>query len=207
MNPKKLAIMGFGGHARSIADVALACGYTELLFVDENAGPDENFLGHRVVSHFDAREKDTSWYDAFAASGDNVRRSEQCGTIEQLGLTLVSLISPIASVGVGSLVAPGCFVGHHAHIGPMAKIGRACIINTGAIVEHESYVGDYSHVSVNATMAGRSKLGAFSMLGAGATIIDGLSVIDGVTIGAGAVVNCSIEIRGTYVGIPARRLK
>lgn len=204
MNHNKLVIMGFGGHARSVADVALTCGYLELLFVEQNAAQEENFLGHRVVKNLDGL--DSSWRDAFPASGDGLQRKKQCETIEKMGLSLVSLVSPLASVGVGSLISSGCFVGKHAHIGPMAKIGRACIINTGAIVEHEADVGDYSHVSVNAAIAGRSKLGAFSMLGASATIIDRLSVTDCVVIGAGAVVVASIKDPGTYVGIPARRL-
>lgn len=201
---KKLIIMGFGGHARSVADVALACGYHELLFVEQSAAPTENFLGHRVIQDVD--NLDDSWNDAFAASGNALQREEQCKTIERMGLSLITLLSPFASIGVGSQISPGCFIGPHVHIGPMAVVGRACIINTGAIVEHESAVGNYSHVSVNSVIAGRSKLGAFSMLGASATIIDRLSVADNVVIGAGAVVVASIESSGIYAGIPARKI-
>ncbi len=205
MSAKKLVVMGFGGHARSVADVALACGYTSLLFVDDHAGAGEHFLGHPVVRHLPA-----AWglpCDAIAALGDNQRRHQLCDSIERQGLRLVSLVSPLASCGAGSHIGPGCFVGHHAHIGPMAHIGRACIINTGATVEHECRVGDHSHVAVHATLAGRSTLGAFCMLGASATVIDGLQVADGVTIGAGALVRADITETGTYVGVPVRKLK
>lgn len=202
MENKKLLIFGFGGHARSVADIALACGYRELIFVDTNANVNENFRGHRVVKNTECM--DDSWYFAFAASGNALERKNQCTVIEQLGLSLVSLVAPSASIGVGSYISDGCFIGHHVHIGPMVSIGRACIINTGAIVEHESSVGDYSHISVNSTIAGRSKIGALSMLGAGATIIDGLSVCDNVVIGAGAVLVSSISVPGTYIGVPAR---
>lgn len=204
MTPKKILIMGFGGHARSVADVALACGYTELMFVDENARPSEHFLNHIVMNSLD--ELEALGWDAFAASGDAMKRQQQCLALEAAGLSLVSLIAPSATICIGSSIAPGCFVGHHAHIGPMATVGKSCIINTGAIVEHESCVGEYSHVSINASVAGRSKLGAYSMLGAGAIIIDRLSVADGVMIGAGAVVISSIESSGTYVGTPARKM-
>lgn len=202
---KTLVILGFGGHARSVADVALATGYLQLLFVDENANAGENFFGHPVVARFNSSSFSMS--DAFAASGDNLRRAEQCMHIENLGLNLISLVSPLASVGIGSSIAAGCFVGHHAHVGPMATIGRGCIINTGAIVEHEARLGDFSHVAVNATIAGRSGLGAYSMLGAGATLIDGVLAADGVTVGAGSVVTSSIDEPGVYVGVPVRRIK
>lgn len=204
MTQKKIVIMGFGGHARSVADVALACSYTELIFVDENARPGEHFLNHVVMNSLD--ELEGLRCDAFAASGDAMKRRQQCLALEAAGFPLVSLIAPSATICIGSSIALGCFVGHHAHIGPMANVGKSCIINTGAIVEHESCVGEYSHVSISAAVAGRSKLGAYSMLGAGAIIIDGLSIADGVTIGAGGVVTSSIELPGTYIGLPARKI-
>lgn len=204
MTPKKLLIMGFGGHARSVADVALACGYTQLLFFDEDAQSGENFLGHPVLSSL--HELDVLRCDAFAASGNARMRQQQCLALENAGLSPVSLIAPSASIGVGCIISPGSFVGHQAHVGPMAMVGKFCIINTGAVVEHESSVGDYSHVSVNATIAGRSHLGASSMLGAGAVIIDRVTVGDDVIIGAGAVVVSPISYPGIYIGVPARRV-
>lgn len=205
MTQKNLLIMGFGGHARSVADIAIACGYTKLLFVDENARPGEQLMGYEVIKSLN--ELDASWCDAFAASGDARKRQRQCLALEKAGLSLVSLVAPSASVGIGSVIFPGCFIGHQAHIGPMATLGKSSILNTGAMVEHESSVGDYSHISINAAIAGRSKLGAYSMLGAGATIIDGVTIVDGVTIGAGAVVVSSIACPGIYVGVPAKKIK
>lgn len=201
MNSRRLIIFGFGGHARSVADVALSCGYSELLFVDPNARDGETFLGHPVVPNLNS-ESMQGW-EMFPATGDNDRRREQYCEILHVGQIPVSLVSPTASVGAGGVISPGCFIGHHAHVGPMAEIGQGCIINTGAVIEHECMVGSYSHVSINSAIAGRSRLGSHSMLGAGATIIDGISVCDRVTIGAGALVLRSIDAAGTYVGVPA----
>jgi acetyltransferase-like isoleucine patch superfamily enzyme len=67
-------------------------------------------------------------------------------------------------------------------------------------------IGDFTHVSVNATVAGRSRIGRFGMVGAGATIIDGVEIVDHVTIGAGAVVIRSLRQPGVYVGIPVREI-
>lgn len=198
---KKLVVLGFGGHARSVADVALACGYVELHFVDDNARNGESFLGYPVTVSVDACIGNN--HEFFPAAGDNRKREAQFIQISKLGFPIATLISPNASIGVGSAILSGCFIGHHAHVGPMARIGRACIINTGAIVEHECQIGDFCHVSVNATMAGRSKLGDYSMLGAGATVIDQLQVCADVVVGAGAVVNKMICSPGVYVGVPA----
>jgi UDP-N-acetylbacillosamine N-acetyltransferase len=202
--PAGLLILGCGGHARSVADVALAAGVGTLLFVDPNARPGEQCLGFPVLREFN--EVLPQDWACMPAIGDNHRRQQQLVDIGRAGWLLATLIAPTATIGVGSRIGAGSFIAHHAHIGPMASVGMAAIINTGGVVEHESVIGDYTHVSVNSTVAGRSSLGKFVFLGTGATVIDGVAVGDGITIGAGAVVIAAISEPGTYVGVPARRI-
>lgn len=197
--PTSLLIMGFGGHARSVADVALACGYKELCFIDTNAKEGEQFLHFLVLK--DVPEKPWS---CVTAAGNNIQRMEQMKNARAREWFVQTLISPHASQGVGSQIGLGSVVGHHAHIGPITTIGQGCIINTAAIVEHDCDVGDFSHVSVNATLCGHVTLGLRVFVGAGAIIKNGISVVDDVTIGAGAVVVKDINEAGTYVGVPAR---
>jgi UDP-N-acetylbacillosamine N-acetyltransferase len=199
-----LLILGFGGHARSVAGVALDAGVRSLRFVDRNARDGETFLGFPVEKQYSG-PLPAGW-SALAASGDNHQRQQQIQDILDAGWTLETLISPCATISVGSTIAPGCFIAHHAHIGPMATIGQGCIINTGAVVEHDCTVGDYTHVSVNSTVAGRSKLGDFVFLGTGATVIDSVTIGDEITIGAGGVVIRALSQPGTYVGVPVRSL-
>lgn len=200
----QLIILGFGGHARSVADVALAVGYHSLVFIDDNARAGEMFLGFPVLTSFQPDEP-ASWC-AFAASGNSQTRKAQRAFIQANGWRPISLIAPSASIGVGATVDECVFVGQQAHIGPMAVVGKGSIINSGAVVEHECVVGEWAHVSVNATMAGRSRLGNYSMLGAGATVIDGVSVSAQVVVGAGAVVHRTIAEAGVYVGVPAMKI-
>lgn len=201
---KGLMILGFGGHARSVADVALDAGVTELLFVDANARDGESFQGHRVVREY--LDGLPEGWACLPAAGDNQRRQKQCAEISERGWQLATLIAPTATVGAGASIGDGSFVAQHAHVGPMAQVGRGAIINTGAAVEHECVVGEFVHVSVNATLAGRSRLGDFVFLGAGATVIDCVEVGSHTTIGAGGVVVQSIDMPGIYAGVPARRL-
>lgn len=202
--PAGLCVLGFGGHARSVMDVALAAGIHDFLFVDANAAPNETLLGFPAQTIL-PKMLPPGWA-VFPAAGVNKRRSEQVEWALRVGWPLATIVSPSASIGVGSVLGPGCFVGHHAHIGPMAHIGAGCIVNTGAVVEHEAHVGDFSHVSVNAVIAGRSRIGRLVMVGASATVLDGLSIVDDVTIGGGGVVHRSIDMTGVYVGVPVRRV-
>ena len=186
--PIGLVIFGFGGHARSVADIALTLGVKGLIFVDEAANASESLWGFPVRKTFDDPLPD-GW-QTFAASGDNQARKEQVATIRGRCWPLATLIAPTATIcSECRRCSDGSFVAHHAHIGPLTRIGTSCItLNTGAVIDHECMVGDYTHVSVNSTVAGRCRLGSLVFLGAGAVVIDKVSVADSITVGAGSVV-------------------
>ncbi|MGY2285485.1 NeuD/PglB/VioB family sugar acetyltransferase [Pseudomonas gingeri] len=199
-----LLILGFGGHARSVADVALAEGLTQLCFIDECARPDEHFAGFEVLTSWSGELPD-GWA-VLPASGDNRKRQALCQWTVERGWPLATLIASTATIGFGAVLGAGCFVGRHAHVGPMSRLEQGCIVNTGAVIEHEVTVGEYTHVSVRACVAGRSQVGRQCFLGAGSIVIDGLNIANGVTLGAGACATRSLEVPGVYVGIPARRI-
>ena len=205
MSGNGLLVIGFGGHARSVADVALAAGIRELAFVDANARDGETFQGFPVRKEW-PDELPQGWA-VFSASGNGGVREQHIRLARERSYPVATLVAPNATLGCGSRIAEGCFVGRSAHVGPMATVGTGCIVNTGAIVEHECSIGDYTHVSVNTTIAGRCEVGAFCMIGAGATVIDGVSICDRVTVGAGAVVVRTIGVEGVYAGVPARRIR
>ncbi len=203
--PRGLLILGFGGHARAVADVAMAMGITELAFEDESALTGEHFQGFKVLPVWKHPLPD-GWM-AFGAAGQSTQRQAQLMRIRTEGWPVATLVAPTASLGVGCTIGPGSIVGQQAHVGPMVAVGDGCIINSGAIVDHESVVGDFSHISVNASVAGRCTIGRNVMLGAGATVIDKITMCDDIVIGAGAVVTENLICSGTYVGVPVRLLK
>jgi UDP-N-acetylbacillosamine N-acetyltransferase len=204
MSMRRLVLLGCGGHARSVADVALAASVDVECFVDEQARDGETCLGRPVQR---VMPKHTDGLVYMPCAGDNRRRAAQIRELAEAGLPLATVISPCATIGHGATVSPGCFVGHHAHIGPLGHIGAGCIVNTAAVVEHDCVVGECCHVSIRSSVAGRSRLGVCVFVGAGATVIDNVSVADDVMVGAGSVVVTDIAEPGTYVGVPARRLE
>ncbi|EPE96997.1 NeuD/PglB/VioB family sugar acetyltransferase [Rhizobium grahamii] len=197
-----LFILGFGGHARSAADVAVSAGWSNITFVDRNVIDGEHFSAYHAIRELPEVQR-PDW-QVFPAAGDNSRRRAQ---IEATTAKLATLVSSSARFGLEAIVGEATFVGHGAHVGPGAIVGRGVILNTQSIVEHEVRIGDYAHVSVNAVVAGRARIGRNVFVGAGAVVIDSISVCDDVVIGAGAVVSSSIDEAGVYVGVPARRMK
>lgn len=194
---KMLYLLGCGGHAKSIADVLLFNNpKTEIVFVDENARPNEKIEGFDVLKS--APYEQGVFFPAF---GDNAKReqfwSPKCPTIQSKD----AYVSASAQVGTGN------FIAHRAHIGPQAVIGNGCILNTSCVVEHEVHIGDFTHISVGSVVCGRSRIGNHVFLGAKSVVKDKVSICDHVVIGCGGVVIRDITEPGVYVGCPVRRIK
>ncbi|HSW69971.1 MAG TPA: NeuD/PglB/VioB family sugar acetyltransferase [Gammaproteobacteria bacterium] len=198
-NKKSLVIYGCGGHARSVADIALANGIEHLIFVDDHARPGEKMFDFDVVKNISPGPD----IPCIIALGDGEQRAALFKTLEK---KVVSLISNHSHIGKNAQIGQGVFVGNGAHIGPNAKIGVNTIINTHCVVEHDCVIGRHSHISVNSIVAGKCEIGDFVMIGAGATVIDGIKICSNVMVGGGAAVVCDITEPGTYVGVPAKKL-
>lgn len=202
-----LVIIGCGGHARSVADVALASGFSSLLFVDAKARDGESIYGFPVLTAEHAQAHASTLERYIAALGDNAARAEALAHFRRLtGHGPANVIAREAYVGRDVRIGEGVFVGVSAHLGPSTRLGDNVIINTRAIIEHEVIVGSHTHVAVNAIVLGRARVGERVLIGAGAIIRDGIRVASDVAIGAGAVVTADIHDAGIYAGVPARRL-
>ena len=88
-----------------------------------------------------------------------------------------------------------------------AVVGKHCIINTGAVVEHDNSLEDYVHISPNAALGGTVRIGEGTHVGIGACVRNNIRICGGYIIGAGAAVVKNITEPGTYVGVPAGKIK
>lgn len=202
---KKLIIIGCGGHAKVVADIAVKSGYQIEGFLDDCPSAD-TFMEFPVLG----KVKDAanySSYNFFVAIGNTKARREIYNSLIQQNLKLISLIHPAAviasdvKIGVGSVVMAGVVVNS------CAEIGKGCIINTCSSVDHECVIEDFAHISVGAHVAGTVKIGKNTWIGAGATVSNNINIVSDCVIGAGAVVVKSLAESGTYVGIPAKKIK
>ncbi len=199
-----LIIHGCGGHARSVASAVRK--RWNIVFVDANARPGERILGFPVFRSFDQIIGAESAAH-HVAIGDLSEKKVVFESLLEAGYSLPVLIAPGAIIAEGAELGAGTFVGVGAYVGPNARIGDNSIINTHAIAEHDTVIGAHTHISINAAVAGYSRVGSEVMLGAGATVIDKVSVGDRIVIGAGGVVVGDLTEPGTYVGVPARAMK
>lgn len=194
-------ILGCGGHAFNIAEIILCQEpNVRLLFFDETAKINENKLGFPVTNKLPSIK-----CRYIVGIGDNAKRKKK---FEELNPDEVfSAISPKAYCGIMTKIGIGCFVAHMCTICAGTEIGENSILGTSCVIAHDCQVGRHCFVGPNATLAGYARLGDMVFIGAGATVIDKISICSGAIVGAGATVIDDITEPGTYVGIPARRIK
>lgn len=196
---KKLTIIGAGGQGKVAADIAEKCGYTNIVFLDDNVNVKS--CGKYSVVGDSSKIKDMDG-DVFVAVGSSaVRRKIQEGIGEE---RLTVLIHPDAVIAKDVVIGKGTVVMAGTVINPGSVIGKGCIINTCASVDHDCRLGDYVHVAVGAHLAGSVEIGEETWIGAGAVINNNVVICESCIIGAGAVVIRNIVEPGTYVGVPAK---
>lgn len=202
MRRRPLIIIGAGGHGRVVSEVASLNGYREIAFLDDRLIGNESVIGK--ISDFKAYI-DTA--DFFVAVGDNRVRRSMFMMLSDNHAELVTIVHPNAVVSPTASVGRGVVVMAGAVINAGAKIGDGVIVNTCCSVDHDGELGAFCHVAVGAHLAGTCRIGENTFIGAGVTVINNIALCKDCTIGAGAVVIENIEERGTYVGVPARRLR
>lgn len=199
----RLIIVGAGGHGKVIADNAVKNGYRDISFADDRAAG--TCMGFPIIGTTDGLlQWNNGATDFVLGIGNNAVRKD---IAQKYNVNWVSLIHPSAQIGLHVSIGKGTVVMAGAVINACARVGEHCIINTGAIVEHDNRLEDYVHLSPGAALGGTVRIGALTHVGIGAVVRNNITVCGGCTIGAGAVVVRDIHDSGTYIGVPARRMK
>lgn len=200
---KHLLILGAGGHGKVVADIAYRLGYSEIQFLDDDS--DKKVCGGYKVA---GKCSDFTSYDAdiCIAVGNPEIRAKLFAEVKGYRYNLPALIHPSAVISTNVSIGEGTVVMAGAVINAGAIIGDGCIVNTGASVDHDSQIGDFVHIAVGAHLAGSVTVGKGTWIGIGAVVSNNVTICDGCMIGAGAVVVDDISVRGTYIGVPAKRM-
>ena len=203
---KRLVIIGAGGHGKVAADIAemMDC-YDVICFLDD-AIEDDEVMGFSVVGSCEEYAKWKDKADYFVAIGNSKTRQKWIDELKDFGANVATLIHPNAVIGQDVFIGYGTIIMAGTVINPGCRIGNGVIINTCSSVDHDNEIGNYCHVSVGAHLAGTVTVGEHTMIGAGATVINNVDIGEQCVIGAGAVVVKNIKGKGTYVGVPARKL-
>jgi sugar O-acyltransferase (sialic acid O-acetyltransferase NeuD family) len=204
---ERLLIIGASGHGKVVADIALKMKkWRTIAFLDDNEDLKES-LGLQVIGKSADIIKYVDDSDVFVAIGNNATREKVMTQLESAGAAIPVLVHPNAVTGEQVELGAGTVVMAGAVINSCTRIGKGCIINTGATIDHDNLIEDYVHISPGVNTAGTVTVGSKAWLGIGSKISNNVNITSGCIVGAGAVVVKDITEPGTYVGVPARRIK
>lgn len=177
---KKIVLVGFGGHAKSVADTIERTGqYNIVGYTDVKE--DKERSRYKYLGTDDAL-KDIYDSGIMCAAvgvgymGKDDTRDKLYKMLKDIGFELPVVVDPSSIVSETATIGEGTFIGKGAIVNAEAKVGKMCIINSKALVEHETVVGDYSHVAVGANLCGQVNLGDHVFVGAGATVVQCVNV-------------------------------
>ena len=204
MKTENVIIIGAGGHAKVVADIVLRSGDHIVGFLD-GINPEGSFLGYPKLGSEQEYQNFPDCSFIIAIGNASVRERIASSMSNAAWYTAIHPGAVISNID--TRIGEGTVIMADAIINPGAHIGRHCIINSGSIVEHDNRIGDYAHISVGAKVAGTVHIGDKTWVGAGVTVSNGIHVCGGCMLGAGAVVVKDITETGTYVGVPARKIK
>lgn len=206
-----LVIIGAGGLAREVYDLAMVC-----------YGNDPNFkvkgflsltksnleaLGYPSVlsssTDYVIEEGDVF----FCAIGNVMRRKKAIANILEKGGQFINLIHPTAIISPSVKLGQGIGIKSYCVLSSDVSIGDFSYLQSSVIMGHDVNIGSYCQINSFVFFAGYVNVGQCVTVNAGAKLIQNVKVGDEAVIGMGSVVLTKVKKGTTVFGSPAKRLK
>lgn len=176
---KKLLLVGSGGHTVSCIDVIeLEKKYHIIGLIDLKKN--KIFRKYEVIGNpnklKDLKKKTKNIFITIGQINSPKLRINLFNKLNKLGFKLVKIVSPLSYLSKNSSIGEGTIIMHGAYVGPNVKIGKNCIINTNAIIEHDTIIKDNCHISTTVTINGGVKINSGSFVGSGSVIRQGINL-------------------------------
>ncbi len=204
---KKYAIIGGGGHARSITSLFEKTNNIIGFFDDNKKKIVQNISNLGTITGINKSHLiELGITDLIIAFGENSLRRLMFHKLIKLS-NFSPLIHPKSILSKNAIIKDGSVIFAGSVVNPFAIINENCIINTSVIVEHNVVVGSHTNISPAAVILGNTEIGENCFIGANATIRENIQIGDNSIIGMGAVVTKNIPNNCLVMGNPAKIIK
>ncbi len=206
---KNIGIIGTGGFAREVLCLIDDLGLYKKVraFFEPNKIWEANWKGKvlngvSVLPYSDIKSSDNI---TIGIGDPNIRRK----VVMELpsDINYMSLIHPSALVSRWAKISDGAIITAGSIITSQIEIGRHCQLNLQTTVGHDCNIGEYFTTAPSVNISGICTIGDCVYFGTGAATRQGINICDNVTVGMGAMVVKDITEPGTYIGIPAKKIK
>ncbi len=202
---RPVVLIGGGGHAKVILDIAGLTGRTVAGILSANS---DNVLPIADLGS-DDRLREPAFvaaHDFLIAVGNPQTRRRIATTLAEHGARLTTMIHPATTVATDVVIGGGTALAAGAIVNPGTVIGQHCILNTAASVDHDCEIADGVLIGPGARLCGGVECREGVLIGAGAVVTEGHVVGTGAVVGAGATVVSDIPPGVTVVGTPAQAI-
>jgi sugar O-acyltransferase (sialic acid O-acetyltransferase NeuD family) len=190
----KLALFGYGGHAREVA-AQMGKDVNVTFFVDDIYAKGDV----KPISEFEPKK-----YLMMVAVADSKDRAEIVSKLPE-GTEYFTFIHPTAQIMSDDVImGEGSFIGANSILTTNIRMGNHAILNRGNHIGHDCVIGDYFSAMPGAIVSGNVHIGNMVYLGTNSSIIEKKYLLHDIKIGANGVVVKDIASSGTYVGCPVK---
>lgn len=199
-----IVIVGAGGHAISITNVASSCGMKVVAYVDDSKSG-SRVLGIPVITRQHCIDTYSDENFVIAIGDNSVREHIYKEYKSDLpNSKFPSLIHQSAVVGINSRIGNGTVVMPQANVGPNSIVGELCIVNTSSSIDHDCDMQSFSSIAPRVVTGGNVKIGIRTAVSIGTSIKHGIVIGDDVVIGANSYVNKEIDNNIVAYGTPCK---
>lgn len=206
----RIAIIGAGDLGCQIAHMALQSNYNIVGFFDDFFNQSVVLNGISLLGRIDEIISRQDEYDSIVIAIGYKHfavRASLYQFLKEHHIPLATIIHHTAYIDDTACIGEGSVISANVTIDKNCVVGNNVFINISSTIAHDSTIGDHSFLAPCVAVAGVTQIGRCSFIGINATIINRLRLPDNIVVGAGAVVTNNLNGTGTYVGIPARKIK
>ncbi|KAF1082727.1 MAG: hypothetical protein GQF41_0494 [Candidatus Rifleibacterium amylolyticum] len=208
---KPVIILGTGGHAKVVLELALLSGLQIKGFSVPELGINKASGEFPVIgTDEDVLQLDpTSCYlvNGLGSVSSLERRYDVYNKFSERGFSFLTLTHPSAIVSNNARLGEGVQIMAGAVVQTGTTVGCNTIINTKASVDHDCSIGAHVHIAPGVTISGGVKIEKCVHIGTSAVIIQGLTIGEGALVGAGSLILRNVKPRQKVFGVPARVVK
>jgi len=136
----------------------------------------------------------------------NRLRAERVEQAEKKGYSLLTYISPSATVWDDLKLGANCKIAEKSLIQPYSEIGKNVFVGSGCIIGHHSMIMDHCFIASGVTLGGGVTVEPCCFLGTGSVIRNDITIKRSTVIGAGVTLLESTEPESVYLNRSSEKM-
>ena len=179
--PKKIIVVGGGGHTVSSLDIINQNKKFKIFGLVGKKKDLGNLVGNIRIKYEDKdlnkiRKKCSYAIVALGQIKNYKLRLKIFNKLKKLKFKIPIIESPNSYVSKNSKIGEGTMVFNGVIVNSNVKIGKNCIINSRALIEHDVKIGNNCHISTGSILNGNVEIGDNCFIGSGSILRNGIKI-------------------------------